>query len=886
MLARFQLLLGGIADDPERPLSALPVLTEAERHRLLVEWNATEADFPSDATIATLFAAQVARTPNATALLCGDRRLSYAELDAAATRLARRLAARGVGPGAVVGIALRRSPELVTAMLGVLKAGAASLPIDPDYPASRQRFMAEDARVALVVTAAELADDADGPAAEPRVATPDDLAPDDLAYVVYTSGSTGQPKGVANTHRGLVNRLAWLWQAEPYGPRELAVHKTSPNFVDAVTELLGPLLRGVPVLVVPPEDAADPAALAALIVAHRATRLTLVPALLEALLDTGADLSGLVLVVCSGEALPRPLADRLQAAFPAIRLMNFYGSSEANGDSLATLVEPATGPVPIGRPIANTTAYVLDDALQLKPQGAPGMLYIGGVGLAAGYLNRPDLTAERFVPNPFGPGRLYRTGDIARWRADGRLDYLGRADHQVKLRGFRIELGEVEAALHRHPGVAEAVVTADTEAGILCGYVVPRPAIPGAAGADLLGELRRELGRTLPGYMRPAMLTLLDRLPRTTTGKIDRARLPPPGRAAPAPAHPAAGPGPFADEVEKRVAEIWCGVLGAMPSSAEDNFFDLGGHSLSAVRMLAQLQTAFGHRIGIATLFQAPSVAGLAALLRGKMPATAEFQIVQVQPHGTRTPVIAINNTGIFAPLARQLGADRPFVAVQLFDPGAPQRLPPCRFEDLAADQLRIIRRARPHGPYVLIGLCVAGCLAYEVAQLLVAQGEEVRLLVMIDAWAPGYIRRLSRRQALLAEMAYRWQVLAGEVAERPGAAARLAYLGRRVGEKLGMLTKPPPVDGTPWYQEVLVDAAARHSALPYAGRVLLLHRPDQPHSRFLDPLFGWSGLLQGPHGVHEVKGTHLGMFHEPHVGIIADHIRHALAPADPPVPA
>ena len=885
MLARLQIVLAGIAEDPSRPLSALPVLTGAERQRMLVQWNDTAAPLPAEAIVSALWRAQVARSPGAVALQSGACTVSFAGLDQAATHLARRLAGRGIGPGAVVGVALPRSVELVVALLGVLQAGAAFLPLDPDYPESRLLFMARDSRLELVVTSAALApglpaglpgllllEAADDPQAAPRPARLDDAGPDDVAYVIYTSGSTGQPKGVANLHRGLVNRLAWLWRAEPYCGNELALHKTAPNFVDAITELLGPLLAGVPVLVASPDDARDPVRLGALIAQHRVTRLTLVPGLLEALLDSGADLSSLRLLVCSGEVLQRPLADRLQAAFPTVRLMNFYGASEANGDSLAGEVEPGAGPVPIGRPIANTTAYVLDEAMQPRPEGAPGMLHIGGTGLAAGYLNRDDLTAERFVPNPFGPGRLYRTGDIARWRPDGQLEYLGRADYQVKLRGFRIELGEVEAALLRHEGVAEAVVTADPQAGVLRGYVVPRAGA--GTPAALLSGLRETLGATLPGYMRPSVLTVLDGLPRTTSGKVDRARLP----TGPGPALP--GGAPIGDAVEHRIAEIWRDVLGTMPDSADANFFDLGGHSLSAVRMLAQIEASFGRRIGTAALFRSPTIAGLAAVLRQGAPPVAEHQVVKVQPHGTRTPVIAINNTGVFAPLARRLGPDQPFYAVQLFDPAVPQDLPPRRFEELAADQLRIVRQVQPHGPYVLIGLCVAGCLAYEVARLLTAQGEEVRLLVMIDSWAPGYMRRLGRWRGLAADWSYRWQVLATGLAERRAMRAKCAYIGRRFGEKLGLLTPLPPPDGTPWYQAALVEAASRHTALPYEGRVLLLHRHDEPGGRFLDPHLGWTGLLRGPHRVWAVPGSHLGMFQEPHVAVLAEHIRRSLEDA------
>ncbi|GIX48383.1 MAG: hypothetical protein KatS3mg131_2594 [Candidatus Tectimicrobiota bacterium] len=547
LLGHYRTLLAGIAADATQPIATLPLLTPAERHQLLGAWNATAAPYPHTACLHDLFAAQAARTPQQVALIEGERQLTYAELNARANRLAHYLQALGVGPEVRVGLCLERSLEAVVALLGILKAGGAYVPLDPAYPRERLAYMLADARPAVLLTQQRWLEGLPPHAAHPvcldrdwpHIARCSDrdpataTTPDSAAYVLYTSGSTGQPKGVVGLHRGAVNRCAWMWREYPFAAGEVSCQKTSLNFVDSVWEIFGPLLQGVPAVVIPDAVVREPRRLLRLLAARGVTRLVLVPSLLEALLHV-ADATPwppLRLCICSGEPLSFELYRRFRQRLPHCRLLNLYGSSEVAAD--VTWYDPERmgekpGWIPIGRPIANTEIYLLDAHGQPVPIGVPGEIYAGGAGLARGYLHRPGLTAARFVPHPFSavPGqRLYRTGDVARYHADGQLEFLGRRDHQIKLRGYRIELGEIEAVLRRHPQVAEAVVTVRDEGGErrLVAYVVPRPG-QGLERAALHAFARQQL----PAYMLPAAFVVLDALPLTPNGKVDRRALPAP----------------------------------------------------------------------------------------------------------------------------------------------------------------------------------------------------------------------------------------------------------------------------------------------------------------------------------------------------------------------
>ncbi|PSJ28355.1 non-ribosomal peptide synthetase [Streptosporangium nondiastaticum] len=614
-------LMGRLAADPELTLDRAQLLADAEREDVLRTWNATARDV-APATLPGLIAERAAATPGATAVVFEDEHLTYRELDARAGALARTLTAAGAGRDTVVAVAVPRSAELMVALLGVLKSGAAYLPLDTGYPAERLAAMVEDAAPVRVVTVpavlgrlpraardvALLLDDATGDAAGAEAAAP---APGDPAYVIFTSGSTGRPKGVVVTHRAIVNRLAWMQHAYRLRPDDRVLQKTPAGFDVSVWEFFWALCEGATVVLARPEGHKDAAYLAGLVAEQRITTLHFVPSMLRAFLEeptAAGACAGLRRVFCSGEALPGDVADRWHAALPDVPLHNLYGPTEAAVDVTYHRTEPGAGVVPIGRPVWNTRLYVLDAALRPVPVGVPGELYLAGDQLARGYLGRPGLTAARFVASPYdGDGaRMYRTGDLVRWAPGGVLEYLGRTDDQVKVRGFRIELGEIEAALEALPGVAQAAVTArETAPGgprRLVGYAVP------AAGAAPDAEaLRTGLAATLPEHMVPPVIVLLDALPLSLNGKLDRKALP-----EPAPAAASASRAPRT-EAERVLAALVADVLGLDAAGPDDNFFSLGGDSISAIQLGSRARRA-GWGITPRVVFERKTIAAVAAV--------------------------------------------------------------------------------------------------------------------------------------------------------------------------------------------------------------------------------------------------------------------------------
>ncbi|MEU9167206.1 amino acid adenylation domain-containing protein [Streptomyces sp. NPDC048420] len=591
-------LLEQVAAEPDVPVRELDVLSEAERHTVLGAWNDTAHDVPAT-TLPELFRAQAARTPDALALVFGEQRLTYAELDARVERTARVLAGMGVGPERTVAVALPRSLDLVVALLAVHRAGGAYLPLDADQPRERLALMLEEARPVCVVE--------DTLPAGPEGELPSSYDPLSPSYVIYTSGSTGRPKGVVVPHSGIVNRLLWMQDAYRLTAGDRVVQKTPSGFDVSVWEFFWPLITGAALVVARPDGHRDPAYLAELIREQGVTTAHFVPSMLQVFLaePAAARCTGLRQVMCSGEALPGAVAERFHRVLPEARLHNLYGPTEASIDVTAGEVPPGTAAVTIGRPVWNTRAYVLDAGLRPVPPGVPGELYLAGVQLARGYLDRPGLTAERFVADPHGtPGtRMYRTGDLARWRPDGTLDFLGRTDHQVKVRGVRVEPGEVESVLAVHASVGHAVVVAHGQ--LLVAYVVP------AAGAGFdPDELRRHAAAALPGAMVPAAFVTLDALPLTPNGKLDRRALP----AVDLAADGGAG-GRGRDPREEILCGLFADALGVDRVGVDDDFFALGGHSLLAMRLVSGVRAALGAEVSLRTVFDAPTPAALAARL-------------------------------------------------------------------------------------------------------------------------------------------------------------------------------------------------------------------------------------------------------------------------------
>ncbi len=622
-----QRLLQAMASDDHAVLEQVPMLAEDERQALLFDLNATDVDYDLQQTIHGLFEAQALRTPQAVAVKSGDRSLSYAELNRQANRLARHLRGLGVGPDARVGICVERSPEMVVGLLAILKAGGGYVPLDPAYPAERLAYMLDDSaplavlvhgatRSVLGESAAQVVDlDEAVWASQPADnLSAQGLTPQHMAYVIYTSGSTGQPKGVINEHSGVVNRLLWMQDAYRLSAEDTVLQKTPFSFDVSVWEFFWPLMTGARLVMARPEGHKDPQYLSDIIAAERVTTLHFVPSMLDVFLAHGdtARCAGLRQVMCSGEALPGSLVRRFKRQLPGIGLHNLYGPTEAAVDvtawDCAGPLDTTPDNTPIGKPIANTRMYILDGQRQPVPLGVVGELYIGGVQVARGYLNRAPLSAERFLEDPFRPqGRMYRTGDVARWLADGNIEYLGRNDDQVKIRGLRIELGEIQSRLSALDGVQEAAVLA-------------REDVPGdkrlvayyTGTAQSVEDLRTRLLEHLPDYMVPALFVHLNAWPLSPNGKLDRKALPAPDQAAASVRQYEAPVG----ETEITLAQLWCELLNVERVGRHDHFFELGGHSLLAVNLVARMRRA-GLTADVRVLFNQPTLAALAAAVGG-----------------------------------------------------------------------------------------------------------------------------------------------------------------------------------------------------------------------------------------------------------------------------
>ncbi len=680
--------------------------------------------------------------------------MSYAhihpcELDLRANRLAHFLRALGIGPECIVGVWMERSVDAIIAMLAILKAGGAYAPFDLSAPPERMAFMVSDAKVALLLTHKRLltrlpehglrtvcldrgSNDIEQ---QPDTRLGISVGAEDLAYVMYTSGSTGEPKGVAITHRGVV-RLVKNTNYAHFGSDEVFLQLAALSFDASTLEIWGALLNGGRLAIAPP-GVLSLEELGTTLARYGVTTLWLTAGLFHQIVDHRLDiLSSLRQLLVGGDVLSLLHVQRVLAALPSCRLINGYGPTEGTTFTCCHTITPVTAKgrtVPIGRPIANTRVYVLDHSRRPVPIGVPGELWIAGDGLARGYLNRPALTEERFITQRFSDTlqeRLYRSGDRVQWLDSGEIEFLGRLDNQVKVRGFRVELGEIESTLSRHPHVREVVVLArpaQDGGKRLVAYIV-------ANGSIDAHDVRAFLGRTLPDYMMPTAFVALDRFPLTANGKVDRHALPEPEATT---EMRTAGVAPR-DELEQQLVTIWREVLAVNSIGTNDNFFTLGGHSLLALRMFVKMEEQLHVTLPLATLFQAPTIAGLAALLRRGVKPEAGRSLVAIQPTGNRPPVFGIPGVGgnviAYNALARLLGPDRPFYGLQSRGLDG-MTTPLTRIEDIAAAFLREIRSVQPQSPYYLMGSCMGGIVAYEMAQQLRSVGQEVGLLILLETW-------------------------------------------------------------------------------------------------------------------------------------------------------
>jgi amino acid adenylation domain-containing protein len=929
MVEHYERLLEGIVADPDRSISSLPLLTEGERHQLLVAWNDTQTGYPSNLCIHQCFEAQAERTPDAVAVAFENQQLTYRELNQRANQLAHYLQSLGVGPDVLVGICVERSLEMVVGILGILKAGGAYLPLNPADPRERLGFMLEDAQAAALLTQECLVEklpeypgrilclDTDWPAiAQASRDNPDSqVAADNLAYLIYTSGSTGRPKGVAVGHRSAVAFLEWagrLFKEDLAG----VLASTSICFDISVFELFAPLRCGGKIVLV--RDILD---MPAVDESRGVTLINTVPSAVAELVRVSELPVSVHTVNLAGEPFREGLAERVYRCGEVRKVFNLYGPTEDTVYSTFSLV-PRGGKVTIGRPISNTQIYILDHGLNLAPVGVPGEVHIGGDGLARGYHNRPGLTAERFIPNPLSGeagARLYKTGDLARWLPDGSIEFLGRLDYQVKIRGFRIELGEIEAVLGQHPAVRETVVVAEeatpddpsTSLRIskrLVAYVVPdQELIP------TIEELRRFLREKLPEYMVPSAFVMLEALPLTSSGKVDRRSLPAPDQGRPAQERTYVGP---RNTLEFRLVQIWERVLGIHPVGVHDNFFDLGGHSLLAVRLFAEIEKEAGKHLPLATLFQAPTASQLADVLRLEGSPGLWSPVVPIQPEGSNPPFFCVHafegDVLCFADLAHHLGPEQPFYGLQARGLDGLHR-PLTRIEDMAALYVKEIRTVQPEGPYFLGGYCGGTMIAFEMAQQLHAQGQTVALLALIQAGSPRLTPRtppstararahldvigLPGLKRKLFHVRRQARAFARQVIGKIGHKVRRSKTGRMaqwqaegvlpaVDERRHELDADvaPSVPQTlQVYRQIrraiaTVIARALMEYLPqvYRGKIALF-TAEATGGMSRDFRRGWAKLTTGELEDYVVPGNHMTMMRKPHVQTLAAKLRDCL---------
>ena len=918
MIGHLHALLEGIVADPDQQIGKLPLLTQSEQKQILIEWNNTTTDYPKDVCIHQLFEKQVELSPDAIAVTCGDKSLSYRELNDQANQLAHHLGKHGVGPDVLVGICMERSIMMVVGILGILKAGGAYLPLDPDYPVDRLRFMIEDAAAPVVITQVSLAKtlpnisnlclDRDwATVAKESTSNPESkVTAESLAYVNYTSGSTGTPKAVEIPHRGVTRLLFGVRYAE-FGPHRTFLQLSTVSFDASTFELWGALLHGGRCVLYPGRyPTAD--ALGRVINEHRVDTLWLTGSLFNAIVDERPEiLRNIKQLLIGGEALSVPHVKRALELLPATAIVNGYGPTEGTTFTCCYPIPRSLGDaqaaIPIGLPIGNTEVYILDGNQQPVPVGVPGELYIGGAGLARGYLHRPDLTREKFVPHPFSTragARLYRTGDMVRWHADGNLEFLGRTDDQVKIRGYRIEPGEIESVLAKHPYLKQAaVVIREDRPGKkrLVAYVVK------TNGQEISAAvLRGYLQQLLPDYMVPQVFVFLDGLPLTTTGKVDKGSLPAPNgqKEADAEEHPEPR-----TPTEHKLARLWSELLHVDQVGIHDNFFDLGGHSLLAIRLFAKIETKFGKRLSPATLFQDGTVERLARLIdQGSSPGSAA-PIAVIQEGTSGKPLFFVHAmTGehfTCRPLIQHLNIDRPIYGLRLPETnGIAKGFPDLQM--MARFHVESITSAQPEGPYYLAGYSYGGKVALEIAQQLVATGKQVALLAMIEAGpspqpAQSLPEQCRRGYYFLRNLPFYVvdDLLQADLKEiflgfrRKGARIkkRIIHLLKTGHYPTGKIDLEDICESHDYpeliwqVQEVNYRAWVEYEALPYPGRVTLFRSRSSPLFHSFEPDLGWTRLAKGGLEIKNIPGNHVSIMREPHVRQLADCFRASLVEAE-----
>jgi amino acid adenylation domain-containing protein len=891
----------------------LPILDAKERQitvdestDIAVEWSISDLDPKPIQTIVDLIDYQCQQNPAKVAAVFEGEQLTYGELDRRANQLAAYLRERGVGPEVLVGLCVDRSLTMLIALVAILRAGGAYVPLDPDFPTERLRFMLEDSAARVLLTETRFVEglaaadldlvcldtELDVILRDQEPVTTIAPAGDDLAYVIYTSGSTGRPKGVMIEHAALLNELQSMAEEPGFTSSDVILAIATISFDIAGIELLLPLTVGGRAVIASRVVARDPGRLLELLRTSRATVMQATPATWRMLVQSGWTGQGDLKILTGGEKLSRDLADALVDRAGSV--WNVYGPTETTIWSTVGRVEKDALPLSIGHPIANTQVYILDDAGKPVSTGVAGELYIGGAGLARGYWNQPELTKQRFIENPFGPpgSRLYRTGDEAKFREDGTLECLGRKDDQVKIRGYRIELGEIETTLRQDPAVKDsAVIARDTENGEaqLVAFVVP--ATPEAAVDG--HALRARLQQILPEYMVPAVFVSVPELPITPTGKIDRRAL----KSAPALAAANVTEldqfvAPRTD-LEQKLVDIFESLLEIRPVSITGNFFSLGGHSLLAVRLFSEIARLCGSKLPPSTVFRAPTVELLAEVLAQEGADKGWSPLVPIKASGTLPPIFCVHARGSnlvrYHALANLLGPDQPFYGLQSTGLEG-KRGDYVPIEEMAAEYIQAIRTIQPEGPYNLAGWSFGGIVAFEMAQQLVAKGETVGMLGLIDTFFPGRPAHFMRRAAPGTPL-WKFDLYWGELLF----AARGEHLKRIAGvltsaaqkAKSVMRSARKKVKRELTLTQMLAEiekanfrAERAYTPKPFPGRVTLFWCSDWSFRVFHDTRLGWSDVATEGLEVHVVPGNHKTMWVMPNAGTFAEKIRRCLQKA------
>jgi amino acid adenylation domain-containing protein len=899
MAAHFQTMLTSIVTNPVQSIGHLSMLTETEVQQLRA-WNDTATDYPHDKTIVDIFEEQVEKTPESVAVVFEGQQLSYQLLNRKANQLAHYLQSLGVKPEVQVGICVERSFEMVIGLLGILKAGGAYVPLDPAYPAARLAFMLEEAQVPVLLTQLNLKENfAETTASVVCLdAEEEDMSrlsgenlisgvvPTNLAYVIYTSGSTGQPKGVMIDHRGVVNTIKDINQRFGVGPQDRVLALSALSFDLSVYDIFGILATGGTVVMPNADLAKDPAHWVELMIQHNVTVWNTVPALMLLLVDYVSERPKMVpndlrLSMMSGDWIPLNLPERIKALWPQAQVISLGGATEASIWSIyypIETVDPTWKSIPYGKPLLNQTFHVLTESMEPCPIWVPGQLYIGGIGLAQGYWRDEEKTKASFIIHPQTQERLYKTGDLGRYLPDGNIEFLGRIDNQIKIRGFRIELGEIEAVLSQHPSVKDAVVTVfdSDDNKRLVTYLT-------TVSEQNVAELKEWLKARLPDYMIPSNFTILDHLPLTPNGKIDRKALPKIDTVIRKSdyVYPR-------DAVELRLVQIWEKFLHISQVSVQDNFFEIGGDSLLAIRMISNIEQEFGIKIPIHILFQEGTVEKLACILRqGFVPSSTLLPLVCLQPQGSKSPLFVVHAAGSsgvdYFHMAMLMGTERPFYAFHPkgFDPGDSF---PASVEEIAADYVAAVCKVQSKGPYILAGWSFGGTVAFEMARILERAGETVPFLIMIDAPSPFVVfDEKDDIEFLLDRVPFFDSRFSLEVLDLPSSReAQLAYLFKEM--KLAGIFRP---DIDEAYAQRWLSLYKHHNSLcgsyrpssPFNGKIIFFKPSEKiPFDvQMGHPIPGWERLARKGIEVHETRGNHFNMVSSANTPVLVEKMKECI---------